>query len=122
MNRQQVKILIIDDEKPILGMLSKRLDRFGFAVDVAENAELGIDKISSHPYDLILTDIKMPGMSGDDVFQYVRTNLEKPIPVIAMSGTPWLLRNSNFDAVVAKPFCKEELLDVISQFVPIAQP
>jgi CheY-like chemotaxis protein len=61
----------------------------------------------------------MPGMSGDDVLKYVKTNVDKSIPVIAMSGTPWLTEKSSFDAVIAKPFSKEELLNVISQF---AQP
>ena len=64
----------------------------------------------------------MPGMSGDDIFTYVRTEVEKSIPVIAMSGTPWLLGDSSFDAVIAKPFNKEELLETIGQFVQIAQP
>lgn len=118
----EVKILIIDDEKAILEMLSKRLERFGFVVDVAETAEVGISKINSSPYDLIFTDIRMPDMSGDDVFTYVKTNVKKSTPVIAMSGTPWLLGNSNFDAVIAKPFSKEELMATVSQFVQIAQP
>ena len=122
MNCKKVKILIIDDEKAILKMLRKRLDRFGFAVDVAETAEGGINKINSNPYDLIFTDIKMPGMSGDDVFKYVQANVKKSIPIIAMSGTPWLLGNSNFDAVIAKPFSKEELMDTLSRFVQITQP
>lgn len=122
MDRLEVKILIIDDEKAILEMLSKRLERFGFVVDVAETAEVGISKINSSPYDLIFTDIRMPDMSGDDVFTYVKTNVKKSTPVIAMSGTPWLLGNSNFDAVIAKPFSKEELMETVSQFVQIAQP
>jgi DNA-binding response OmpR family regulator len=122
MNGLKVKVLIIDDEKAILGMLSQRLCRIGFVVDVAETAEVGINKINSSSYDIIFTDIRMPGMSGDDVFKYIKTNVKKSIPVIAMSGTPWLLENSSFDAVITKPFSKEELMETINQFVQIGQP
>ena len=118
MNYSEARILIIDDEKALLKMLNQRLNRIGIAlVDVAETAEEGIKKINSNKYDLILTDIKMPGMSGNDVFNHVRTQIKKSTPVVAMSGTPWLTEKSDFDAVLAKPFNKEELLDVIIQFV-----
>lgn len=122
MNYRKVKVLIIDDDKIFLEMLKQRLSRIGFVVAVAGNAEEGINKINSNPYDLIFTDIKMPGMSGNDVFNYVRTNVKKSIPVIAMSGTPWLTEKSSFDAVITKPFCKEELLNVVNQFVQIVEP
>ena len=120
MNFPQTKVLIIDDENMILEMLRERLTRLGLAVDVAESAEEGIKKIDNIPYDLVFTDIIMPGMSGNDVFEYVKTTLDRPIPIIAMSGTPWLTEKSSFDAVIAKPFCKEELMDVLSQFCQIA--
>ena len=117
MNRQGSKVLIIDDENSILKLLTKVCNRIGLVVDVANNAERGINKINSNQYDLILTDIKMPGMSGDDVCKHVKANVNKPTPVIAMSGTPWLLGNSEFDAVIAKPFNQKQLLDAISQFI-----
>jgi len=113
------KILIIDDEKSILKLLWRSLSTIGFAVDIdlAETAEEGIKRIHKTPYDLILTDIKMPGMSGNDFFDYVKNDAEQSIPIIAMSGTPWLLENSDFDAVIAKPFCKAELFDIMRQFI-----
>ncbi len=122
--RPQTKILIVDDEKEILELLSQSLSRNGIFVDIdlAESAEEGIKKISDTPYDLIITDIKMPGMSGNEFFDYVKNNVEQSIPIIAMSGTPWLLENSTFDAVIPKPFNKADLLDVVSQLVQIAPP
>ena len=113
------RILIIDDEKPILRLLHRSLATIGFAVDIdlAETAEEGIKRIHKTLYDLILTDIKMPGMSGNDFFDYVKNEAEQSIPIIAMSGTPWLLENSDFDAVLAKPFCKADLFGVMRQFI-----
>jgi len=121
MNYSEVRVLIIDDEKVLLELLHRRLTKFGFVVDVAESAEEGIKKIHNTPCDLILTDIKMPGMSGNDFLKYVKDNMRQSIPIIAMSGTPWLFENSSFDGVIAKPFCKEDLLTVIRQFIHLPQ-
>ena len=120
MTRYQLRrILIVDDEKAILNLLRRSLSRIGgeLDVDVAISAEEGIQKIQNTPYDLIITDIKMPRMSGHEFFDYVKNNVEKSIPVIAMSGTPWLLENSSFDAVLAKPFNIRDLLDMVQQFI-----
>jgi len=118
--RPQTKILIVDDEKEILELLRQILYRNGFSVDIdlAESAEEGIKKIHNTPYDLIITDIKMPGMSGNEFFDYVKNNVEQSIPIIAMSGTPWLLENSIFDAVLAKPFSIRDMLGMVQQFIP----
>ncbi|MGB3223875.1 MAG: response regulator [Desulforhopalus sp.] len=110
------KILVIDDEPALLELFHRILTDSGFFVDVAESAEEGIKKNHTTTYDLIITDIKMPGMSGVDFFNYVKDNV-RSIPVIAMSGTPWLFENSGFDGVIAKPFCKEDLLTLIRQFI-----
>jgi len=111
------KILVIDDEKALLKLFHRILTEFDFFVDMVESAEEGIKKIHFTTYDLILTDIKLPGMTGNDFFDYVKDNVRHSIPIVAMSGTPWLLENSSFDAVVAKPFSKEDLLSVIRQFI-----
>ncbi len=116
MNNSELKVLIVDDENMILEMLRERLTRIGFVVDVAESAEEGIQEIHSIQYDLIFTDIQMPNMSGNEFFEYVKTTLGLPVPIIAMSGTPWLTEKSSFDAVISKPFFKEELINVLRQF------
>jgi CheY-like chemotaxis protein len=121
--RPQTKILIVDDEKGILELLRKSLSKNGFSVDIdlAESSEEGIKKIHNTPYDLIITDIKMPGMSGNEFCDYVKNNVEQSIPIIAMSGTPWLLGNSNFDAVLAKPFSLRDLLGMVQQFTQVPE-
>ena len=110
-------ILIIDDELPILNLLSKCLTRNGYTVDAVESGEKGIKKIESNNYSLILTDMKMPGLSGEQVLQYLRYMKNNLTPVVGMSGTPWLLEQSSFNAVLAKPFSMKELLKVARQFI-----
>ena len=110
-------ILIIDDEPLILNLLSKSLTINGYTVDTAENGEKGIKKIESNNYSLILTDMKMPGLSGEQVLQYSKNIRKNVTPVVGMSGTPWLLDQSDFDSVLAKPFSMKDLLKVTRQFI-----
>ena len=110
-------ILVIDDELPVLNMLRLILTRNGFIVDTAENGEEGIEKINSNHYALILTDIKMNNVSGEDVLDYIKGKKKKSIPVVGMSGTPWLLELNNFDAILPKPCSMKEILTVIKQLI-----
>ena len=109
-------ILVIDDETSILKVLEIILSRHGYGVDMAANGEEGIRKIENNEYSLILTDIEMSGISGDQVFDYLRNKIKKSTPIVGMSGTPWLLDQIGFDAVLPKPYHMKELLDCISQF------
>ena len=109
-------ILVIDDEPSILKLITRILSKNGYNVDTASNGEEGIKKIEGNDYSLILTDIKMSGISGNQVFDCLRNKTKKTTPIIGMSGTPWFLDQSNFDAVLSKPYHMKELLDLINLF------
>jgi DNA-binding response OmpR family regulator len=110
-------ILVIDDETSILKVLKRFLSRNGYAVDIAADGEEGIRKIENNEYSLIITDIKMTGISGEQVFSYLRNEIKKTTPIVGMSGTPWLLEHIGFDAVLSKPYYMKELLDLIGQLI-----
>ncbi len=55
----------------------------------------------------------MPGKSGRNVLDEVRKVNGSSLPVIGMSGTPWLLGEGLFDAVLIKPFTREQLFEAI---------
>jgi len=110
-------ILVIDDELPILNMLKLNLTRKGFKVDTAQSGEEGLKKIKSNGYKIILTDIKMPGMSGTQVLCRLNEQNLKSTRVIGMSGTPWLLNQNNFDAVLSKPCSLNELKTTIDRVI-----
>ena len=108
-------ILIIDDEFSNLRVLALILKSLGFQnIEATENGQKAVEKINQNSYDLILTDMKMPGLSGSDVLHHTKRFDNSP-PVIGMSGTPWLLKDE-FDAVLSKPFTKTELLKIINSF------
>lgn len=66
-------ILIVDDDKDFAEMLAVKLGAAGFHVERAENGEEGILKVQGINPDLVLLDMKMPGMSGADVLARLRS-------------------------------------------------
>lgn len=115
------KMLLIDDEPGVLSMLKTILVRQGIDVHTADCGEIGIQKIQCHPYDIVITDLKMPGISGNEVLKQVRQIKGDALPVVAMSGTPWRTGESDFDGILTKPFSRKSLLDIIKALVPSFQ-
>ena len=112
-------ILVIDDEKGILQIIRQTLTRFGHNVETAEDGKEGIQKFDDGNFDVVITDILMPGIDGNGVVQHIRKSHRQSIPVIAISGTPWQLESNDFDMVLAKPFPLKKLIDSIRSFAPI---
>lgn len=109
------EILVVDDELPIREMLEMVLDQFGYSVETAENGQKAMEKIDQSTYDLIITDMKMPVKSGQELLEFVKAEKNLSVPVVGMSGTPWLLEHIGFDAVLVKPFLMLELKNLVEQ-------
>jgi len=112
-------ILVIDDEKGILQIIRQALTKFGHNVETAEDGKEGIQKFDDGIFDVVITDILMPGIDGNGVVQHIRKSPRQSIPVIAISGTPWQLESNDFDMVLPKPFPLKTLVDSIRSFAPI---
>jgi len=107
------RILVIDDEKTILSAIKIALSRAGFEVEIASDGQEGIQKFSSGRFDLVITDLRMPGLDGHDVVDHIHNSDNSSTPIIGISATPWLLKINQFDAVFAKPFHIEDLINSI---------
>lgn len=104
-------VLVIDDEQMIRDLLKQALSLVQFEVDTADNAEGGMAKFDSGHYDLVITDVRTPGVDGHQVVHYIRHSEYQNTPVIGLSGTPWLLHNGDFDDVLHKPFAIRKLIE-----------
>jgi CheY-like chemotaxis protein len=62
------KALIVDDEPVVRILYAEVLEAMGFKVDTAADASQGLDRIQATPYNLIISDIRMPGMTGIEFF------------------------------------------------------
>ncbi len=82
-------VLVVDDDAVLARSLKRVLVNAGYDVTVAENGIAAMERIQSHPFDVILSDIQMPGMSGVDLLSTVRA-YDLDVPVILMTGDPTL--------------------------------
>ncbi len=81
------RLLVVDDDANNRDMLSRRLERRGYLVDVAEDGPNALEKIQQAHYDLVLLDQMMPGMSGLDLLQLLRaTYSSSELPVIMVTA------------------------------------
>ncbi len=110
---EKEKVLIIDDEEYILNLSRDILTKSQYTVRTACNGNEGIKLFEKEPFDLILTDIKMPKIDGLDVIKHVRTvNKEIPIIVITGNGTLDIAISSlrlGAQGFILKPFTPAEL-------------
>jgi putative nucleotidyltransferase with HDIG domain len=110
---EKEKILIIDDEEYILNLSTEILTKSRYTVKTAHNGNEGIKLFEKEPFDLILTDIKMPAIDGLEVIKHVRAvNNEIPIIVITGNGTLDIAISSlrlGAQGFILKPFTPAEL-------------
>jgi DNA-binding response OmpR family regulator len=112
-------ILVIDDEKSILGVIREALTRFGHDVETALDGIEGVRKFDDGSYDMVITDLRMPGLDGKGVVAHIRASCNHTIPVIGISGTPWQIQESEFDAVLTKPFPLQDLVASVKKLATI---
>lgn len=79
------KILVIDDERSIRNTLKDILEYEKYEVDLAEDGKKGLDMVKQTEYDIILCDIKMPGMDGIEVLEQLNS-MAPDSPVVMISG------------------------------------
>lgn len=80
-----VEILIVDDEPDILNMLKILLETEGYAIRTSSNGPEAIEAFTSRPCDVVLTDIKMPGMTGIELLRRIKA-IDKNVEVIILTG------------------------------------
>jgi CheY-like chemotaxis protein len=108
-------VLVIEDEKGILGIIEAALTRFGHRVETAQDGKEGIRKYDRGRFDVVVTDCLMPGLDGHGVLHHIRRSARAGTPIVGMSGTPWLLQGAGFDLVLAKPFPLRQLVEAVQR-------
>ncbi len=117
--KQKAKVLVVDDEKEVCAMLSDILSFEGHEVDTASDGFKAIDILSRTSYDIIFTDLGMPGMTGWELAKEIQ-QMHGPVPVVLMTG--WSLEKDEIDmhnsgvcSILSKPFKMNEALGKISE-------
>ncbi|HBA53613.1 response regulator [Syntrophorhabdus aromaticivorans] len=80
-----MRLLVVDDEENIRFLFKEELEEEGYEVDLASSGLEALSKIKDSPYDLVVLDIKMPGMSGIQTLSEIK-NINKALPVVLCSA------------------------------------
>jgi len=116
-----MRILLVDDEAPLLMTLSANLELEGFEVVEASNGEEALAEVRQGAFDLVLSDIRMPGMNGVELFRKIK-EVAPDVPVVLMTG--FALEGLVDDAlregaytVLSKPCPVDQVLEVLGRAV-----
>lgn len=113
------KFLVVDDEAVVRDGLQRILDGDRFAVDTCVSGHRAIELLQEKEYDLIITDLKMPGMNGIEVLKAVKI-LQPDIPVIMITGYATVdtavdaMKNGAVD-YIAKPFTPDQIIEKVEK-------
>ena len=114
-------IVVVEDHDDARRYLGLFLDRMGANVVVARNAFEGLEAIKNNHPNLVLSDIKMPGMDGFELLREIRAlgpNARGSVPVIAMTAYVThadraRILNAGFQGCLPKPFTPDKLVETI---------
>ena len=115
------KVLVVDDERSILLLLKEALSQWGYQVTVAASAAEALGLLKSELFDALITDIRMPDMSGLELLREVKKQ-DESIEVVMMTGYPTIasavqaLKEGAYD-YLSKPLILDELRHLMSRMM-----
>jgi DNA-binding response OmpR family regulator len=112
-------VLIVDDEQSVRDLVAKTLTMADYDVDTAPDGPSALDRLNGTEYDLLITDLKMPGMDGLSVIREVRRRSTE-IPIVIITG--YSTEASAIEAVnlgvvgyLVKPFRVPHVLSAVAR-------
>lgn len=126
MQPNTAQLLIVDDDEAVGRVLAALLAQAGYRTTWVASAEAALTAIDKRPYDMVLSDVRMPGASGLDLLRTLRQRFpELPVVLLTAHATVTMaveaMREGASD-FIQKPFEREEILFVVKKVLSIAQP
>lgn len=109
----QTRLLIVDDDRELLALLSRFLSNVGFVVSTAPDGETGLAMLEREVFDIVVLDVGLPRLNGLDVLRTIRSTSSVPVVMLTASGDlEYRIRGlaAGADDYLPKPFSTEELL------------
>ncbi|MBA3397493.1 MAG: EAL domain-containing protein [Deltaproteobacteria bacterium] len=115
------RVLVVDDDESLLHILARRFTRMGHAVECARDGKAAILALATGTFDVVVSDIAMPGMDGIELLIAIRA-VDPDVPIVLMTGAPQVAtaaRAIEFGAVryLTKPVPSDQLGGVVAQAV-----
>ena len=119
MKHEMKNILVIDDDRNICNMLDEMLSSDNYHVETFTDSSKAVERFYEHPFDVVITDLKMPDLSGWQVAKKVKEK-NPSIPVIMITGSKTMyfeksMADFGVDYVINKPFRMEKILEIVSE-------
>ena len=118
---KNLRVIAVDDDKVILNLIKKQMEYAGVHCDICRNPSEMVELLREGHYDLLLTDIRMPGMNGYELLELLRNSNvgnSKEIPVLVITAhvprKKEELVAAGFDSCLYKPFAREELYAAVN--------
>ncbi|RJQ51300.1 MAG: sigma-54-dependent Fis family transcriptional regulator [Desulfobacteraceae bacterium] len=116
-----LKILVVDDSPATLEVIQRNLNSEGYQVFTATSVQGAVDFLEENPIDLVVTDLKLPKISGLDLVRYVRENLEDA-EVMMITGYPSIegaveAVKTGAEEYLVKPFTDKELVTAVQRMI-----
>jgi PAS domain S-box-containing protein len=116
---KKARILVVEDEDEVRNLLSAILKKGGHEVEPATSGDQGIEIFEKNEFDLVFTDLGMPGISGWQVAEKVK-EINCRVPVVLITG--WdikqeesVIKDSYVDLIIHKPFEMDKVLNVVQE-------
>lgn len=117
---RQLRFLIVDDSEDLRDVMIRMVERAGHVSDEAKDGVEATVALTEHRYDVMLLDLSMPRMTGEDVVRWLRGNPDRAEGLHVVVVTAWggerrgTLQELGVTRVLAKPFRAQHLADLIA--------
>jgi CheY-like chemotaxis protein len=120
-----ISLLLVEDNKVNQFLAKQLLTKMGFGIDIAGSGKQALELLKKKNFDIILMDVQMPVMTGYELSEHIRKQLEPPvnrIPIIALTAYASIQEKEKAMSVgmndyITKPYSPQELLSVILKYV-----
>lgn len=117
--KEYVKILVADDEVMMRNLILKILESEGYQITMASSGDEALAMLKENNYDMLLTDVKMPGMSGFELLKQVKENWpDMAVIVMTGYGDAYTIKEAlllGADEYVSKPFKGHEVSLIVER-------
>jgi excisionase family DNA binding protein len=122
---ERPRILVVDDEPAVRTLVAKTLEACDYDVETAEDGPSALERMKTASYDLLITDLKMPGMDGLSVVREVRRQSDLPIVILTGFSTEASAieaLNMGVAGYITKPFRLQKVLAVAARALGEPEP
>ena len=118
---RQLRFLIVDDTEDMRDVMARMVERAGHVADRAADGVEATVALAAHRYDVMLLDLMMPRMSGEDVVRWLHAHPDRAEGLRVVVVTAWggdrrgTLQELGVKTVLAKPFRLHQMIDLIAE-------